>query len=223
MKHIHTTKYLIIFAVVIALIFGIDWTIRRIKLENTDPNTVIDEAFDEVIERDLGFTPEEVKEQAEFDEAFLNEKAKVVTEYRTLAEAEEDMGYYLGFHNTLESIPGYHLVAMYNVGDKSWFQAIYEHEYPDTYGVLVVKVSKNVSRETLISPYTNQYDIETKTIHGVNVEYKYVNDLYCLTSFSVPNGKSYSLYISTGITVDEMNSLLIELIDNLKSMEDWEY
>lgn len=74
------------------------------------------------------------------------EGAKRVKSFRTLAEAESDMGYYLGLHNYLECDSLYELVAMQSIGDNEWYQATISasHNYEvieEAHGVYRIKLN----------------------------------------------------------------------------------
>lgn len=161
--------------------------------------------------------------------------AKEVKQFRTLADAEADMGYYLGLHNTLESVDGYELVGFYKIDGGTWYQAVYEYETPEEIGypTITIKTSKTATLDELVEPYTfKELDgtggkvEESKKLSDVLVNYAGYqnhteNGFWDLAYFEVPNGKKYSIYSSSGINKAVLDDILNELIGNLKIMEDW--
>lgn len=161
--------------------------------------------------------------------------AKEVKQFRTLADAEADMGYYLGLHNTLESVDGYELVGFYKIDGGTWYQAVYEYENPEEIGypTITIKTSKTATLDELVEPYTfKELDgtggkvEESKKLSDVLVNYAGYqnhteNGFWDLAYFEVPNGKKYSIYSSSGINKTVLDDILNELIGNLKIMEDW--
>lgn len=161
--------------------------------------------------------------------------AKEVKQFRTLADAEADMGYYLGLHNTLESVDGYELVGFYKIDGGTWYQAVYEYETPEEIGypTITIKTSKTATLDELVEPYTfKELDgtggkvEESKKLSDMLVNYAGYqnhteNGFWDLAYFEVPNGKKYSIYSSSGINKAVLDDILNELIGNLKIMEDW--
>lgn len=145
--------------------------------------------------------------------------AKKVKNYRSLADAESDMGYYLGLHNKLQSLSGYELVGMYQISD-SWYQALFECSGKPS---ITVKTSKEASLEDLTAAYTSEYDVvETEYIKGINVTSKSDADgTVHLMYFETENDKKYTIFSTDGIDSLDAASLVTELLDNLKGMDDW--
>ena len=154
------------------------------------------------------------------------------------------MGYYLGLHNNIESVPEYNLVGMYGINEGEWYQAIFESSEADKqlaelgdniteaqakeitsmYPSITLKVNKGGSIDSLIEPYKDSYDKkEDSLIEGVRVYFERKSDdsKYNLAYFSVPNGKCYSIFTEDGINETKLVSMLTELINNLKIMSDW--
>lgn len=173
---------------------------------------------------EIGLDPENVNtEITQSGGKLVGEVAKTVKSYKTLADAEEEMGYYLGLHNTLESQPNLKLVGMYNIGKGSWYQALFEDE-TESLANITVKTSKTTSLEDLTAPYDigDYKSVDIKSINGIDVTFgKYENDLVNLVGLATPNGKAYTIYTSVGNEYSVMESIVIELINNLKIMDDW--
>lgn len=149
--------------------------------------------------------------------------AKTVKSFKTLADAEEDMGYYLGFHNTIESHPELTLSGIYSIGSGEWYQALFEDE-TNTINNITVKTSMKTSIEELTAPYNIvDFDsISSETIYGVEVTFVGNNgNTVNLVYFDVPNGKAYTIYTSVGNEYSLMQDLVVELIGNLQIMDDW--
>ena len=230
--------------VIIALILVIDYKMNP-------PKTELDLVKDDVITNfvdSIGVDKEDLTGvvKTESGATLEGNLAKTVKQYRTLAEAEEAMGYYLGLHNTIESHPEYNLVAMYNIGDGAWYQALFEHSeasriteelgdaiteheaahLAEEYPSLTVKTTKDTEAglDGLIAPYLDDFNSdEIITINDVKVRIcsNYEGEAL-LGCFTIPNKKSYSIYTSYGIEPEVMKDILGELINNLKIMEDWE-
>lgn len=139
--------------------------------------------------------------------------------YRTLADAEQEFGYYLGLHNKLESLTEYELVAMYII-DNDIMQGIFNNL--DETKTITVKTSKVKSKQELISVY-NEYEInEHEIIEGIDVAMSgNTSEEINLAYFDVKNGKNYSIFTHSGISREQMVELVSELISNLKIMDDW--
>lgn len=145
--------------------------------------------------------------------------AKKVKNFKSLAEAESDMGYYLGLHNKFDSLSGYELVGMYKIAD-SWYQAVFECiDKPS----ITVKTSKEASLKDLTAAYTSDYDVvETESINGIDVTSKSdANGTVHLMYFETANNKKYSIFSTDGIDGLDAVNLVNELIGNLKVMDDW--
>lgn len=178
---------------------------------------------DEVLEG-LGIDPKDLNKEITTSGGVLTgDVAKTVKQYRTLAEAEEDMGYYLGLHNDIESHPELQLVGMYNIGNGAWYQAAYESSSNKISGI-TVKTSNKTDIKQLIAPYNvGEYkNKEVKNIEDIEVNFlgnesSVVNLVY----FKVKNGKSYSIFTSAGNDDAVMTDIATELISNLKIMDDW--
>lgn len=140
-------------------------------------------------------------------------------QYKTLNDAEKSFGYYLGLHNKLESLSDYELVDMYII-NKQVMQAVYENS--NSTKTITVKTSKTETASDLADVYSNDKVNDQIEVNGVDINISVSNDVIKLAYFSVPNGKSYSVYTAAGLNTDDMTSILTELIENLKLMEDWE-
>lgn len=204
-------------------------------IENEDSTStssdVSSENGEEVSEDEI--TTEKV--QTETGAILEGNLAKEVKQFRTLADAEEDMGYYLGLHNTLESVDGYELVGFYKIDGGTWYQAVYEYENPEEIGypTITIKTSKTATLDELVEPYTFEELAgtggkveESKKLSDVLINYAGYqnhteNGFWDLAYFEVPNGKKYSIYSSSGINKAVLDDILNELIGNLKIMEDW--
>lgn len=139
--------------------------------------------------------------------------------YRTLHEAESAFGYYLGLHNKLESLTEYQLVDMHIINNE-FMQGTYENG--DGKKSISVKTSKKKTEQELIKVYKEHNYNSTIEIQGIKVNMAGESkDKINLASFTVPNKKSYSINTTAGLTPDEMNRLVDELIGNLKIMDDW--
>ena len=149
--------------------------------------------------------------------------AKTVTSFRTLAEAEEDMGYYLGLHNTIESHPELTLSGVYKIGQDDWYQALFE-DASGSVNNITVKTSMTTSVSELIAPYNvSDYNwTRSESVLGVNVTFAGNDDgIVNLMYFDVSNGKAYSIYTSVGNEYSVMLDIVSELIENLQIMDDW--
>lgn len=139
-------------------------------------------------------------------------------EYKSLHEAEETFGYYLGLHNTLESLTGYDLIAMHIVNN-TFMQGTYEN---GTDKSLLVKTSKKEKSEELAKVYTEYEIFKSIDVEGVKVNLSSKDtESINLAYFDLSNGKSYALSTVSGLSEEDTLKLLRELITNLKSMEDW--
>lgn len=188
---------------------------------------VTQEAINQVLDT-LGKDSSDLNKVYDEDGNILSNTVKTIKAFRTLAEAEEYMGYYLGLHNTLECIDGYELVQMSSVGNDDWMQALYQGENLDDYPDFTVKVSKESSLDILLSAFDldNGYPIkEIKNIYDVKVTVlgKISSDenVLNLSYFSTDNGKNYVINCGGGMTRDNMLAILSELISNLQIMDDW--
>lgn len=180
-----------------------------------------DKQYEMVIEK-MGGTSESAVGPVTQDQVDSGVVLKKVYQYKTLAEAESDMGYYLGFHNDMKSVPEYHLIAISNVGEKAWFQATFQHEESDKWPDIVVKTSKESPLESLKITYSSTMnDIVTRTYHGISVEYAGNGEYYKLVSFETPNNKAYTLYCNNGFKIEYWEPIVKELISNLVIMDDW--
>lgn len=140
--------------------------------------------------------------------------------YRTLAEAEKEFGYYLGYHNQLESLSDYELVDMHIINDK-FMQGTYENS--DSTKTISVKTSKEMTAKELVKVYKDHDYAGNVNIQDIEVNLAGKDsETLNLAYFSVPNGKSYSINTEAGLSAEDMSSLITELIDNLKIMDDWE-
>ena len=152
--------------------------------------------------------------------------AKVVNQYRSLHEAETDMGYYLGLHNTLESWPNYELVGMYNIGNE-WYQAIYEDVIGERASI-TLKVSKTATLEDLTEAYDFDlyderdivYESELGDISG-KIYVGKEDKLEHLICFETANNKKYTLFTFDGVADEVLTNVFYELAANLQIMVDW--
>lgn len=153
--------------------------------------------------------------------------AKAVTQYKTLADAESDMGYYLGFHNTIESVPELSLVGMYSIGNGEWYQALFESSTNDDENAvhnITVKTSMVDDKSKLMATYNiDSYEYKTtRSIQGVDIDFiGESDDNINVVALSISNGKAYTIYTSLGNSYDVMYSIANELVINLQSMDDW--
>jgi len=147
-------------------------------------------------------------------------ETKRVETFRSLSDAEISFGYYLGLHNSLDSIDNYQLVSIHIVANNKML-AIFDHT--EEQKSITIKTSKELSINDLINVYNT--DSMTKTnenILGVPVVIGKKGELVNLAYFEVKNGKRYSIYTKEGLSTEDANSLLYELIVNLSTMKDWE-
>lgn len=175
----------------------------------------------EFIIEELGGNPETSKGEITQEEIDSGIVTKEVHEYRSLAEAEEDMGYFLGLRNDLTSLTDYQLVKMYNVGDKAWYQAEYENNN-DSDDKIIVKTSKTASISSMKSIYTDEFkaNIELNKYNTV-VKIEGNNEKYNIASFETRNNKKYIIYSHNGLDIEQFEGLIDELFENLASMRDW--
>lgn len=146
--------------------------------------------------------------------------AKPVKQFKTLHDGEEYYKSYLGFHNSIDSLPGYNLVGLYCVNDE-FMQAIYESEQGESN--LVVKFSKTLNSGELrepydISEYIKHLDIKESVSAHLEGEDKSSINLILL---DYTNGKSYSIYSKQGLSEEIAADIANELTDNVMSMTDW--
>lgn len=139
-----------------------------------------------------------------------------VEKFKTLAEAEERYGDFLGLHNKLESLNEYSLVAMHLVNHE-FIQATYESA--DETKTIVVKTSKVKTPTQLIAVYGDYTYKKQIDIQGINVSTSGESENKVqLMYFNTLDGKSYSLHTTYGLSEVEATKLLIELVSNLQLM-----
>lgn len=201
--------------------------IERAQKYQEDPTgTTKDEAIDRVLSS-IGKDSEDLNKTYNEDGTVNGESVKTVKQFRTLNEAEVYMGFYLGLHNRLESIDKYELVSISNVGEGTWFQALYQSEDLDEYTDFTLKVSKTTPMEVLLGAFDleNGYKYhDTIDINGqeVNILSKgTIEGDSNLAYFSTKNGKKYVLNCGGGMLRENMELILNELVINLMSMDDW--
>lgn len=142
-----------------------------------------------------------------------------VKECRTLAEGEEIIGYYLGLHNKLESLPDYELVQLFIINNEFMY-AIYENQ--NDLDTILIKTSKIKDSKDLTSVYEDYKLKDIINIEGVDVNVSSNTEgIVNLAYFDVKNGKSYSIFNKAGLEEGDIKLLLKELISNLKIMDDW--
>lgn len=191
--------------------------------QNYEHLTPEDKAFLELME-ELGIDINTLGEQKQTDDgAKVIGDARPAKAFRSLGEAEDAFGYYLGFHNTIESVDNdtYELIGIYII-ENDFMQAVYDNN--DQTKKLVVKLAINSETDDLINVYFENgeigYDKEDK-IHNVNYRL-YKNDketdIYNLVWFKTEDGKAYSIDTKTGLKEKEIRSLLDELIWNVITM-----
>lgn len=198
--------------------------------ENSGEKDIMDESLDTFLDS-IGMKDKENIAQTDTGGLLVGDVAKEVHSYKSLAEGEEDMGFYLGLHNQIKSQPGYNLVGLYRIGEGEWYQAIYSAEpdnnqeanteYPD----ITMKVTRDYCVIELLEAYeTDNYTYYDKDIEGVSVRFHYKSDApdkINIASFELDNDKSYSLFTSVGVKADIIENIATELVNNLKIMDDW--
>ena len=130
--------------------------IERAQKYQEDPTGAAkDEAIDRVLTT-IGKDSEDLNKIYNEDGTVNSESVKTVKQFRTLNDAEVYMGFYLGLHNRLESIDKYELVSISNVGEGTWFQALYESEDIDKYTDYTLKVKKTTQKEEILEAYDDK-------------------------------------------------------------------
>ena len=157
--------------------------------------------------------------------------AKPVKSYKSLGLAQDAFRDYLGLHNKIESLTDeiYELSNIMIVNKDDFMQAIYSTK-PITgrNKVITVKFTKKLPVEDLVKVYFedgNPVYTEEGNIFGVNYKiYKsdLESELYNLAWFTTENNKSYSIDTKSGLSKNEFEGLLDELIWNVITMEKWE-
>ena len=206
-----------------------EYTDSSESLDSTDKTTSDNETTQEAIDAarqqiadELGIDVSNIKvsdtTQLESGGTVLG-SAKKVKNYKSLADAESDMGYYLGLHNKIDSLRGYELVGMYKIAD-SWYQAVFECSDKPS---ITVKTSKEASLKDLTDAYTSEYNVvDTDNIKGIDVTSKSDADgTVHLMYFETINNKKYTIFSTDGIDSLDAVNLVTELITNIKGMDDW--
>lgn len=158
--------------------------------------------------------------------------AKPAKSYKSLGLAEDAFKDYLGLHNKIESITddNYELAHIMIVNNGDFMQAVYNTDESLT-GRGVKTITVKLTKTLPVNELTDVYFEDGNTIYNeedemFGVKYKIYkgdkkSDLYNLAWFST-NGKSYSIETKAGLTKENLESLLDELIWNVITMEDWE-
>lgn len=145
--------------------------------------------------------------------------AKPVISYRTLHEAEEAFGNYLGLHNSVVIDEDYELVSMMIIDNNILF-GTYENSNADK--TFTIKLSMTESIEDIKNgAYSLYEDTKEVEIEDVNVKLYEDNRGVHIAEFECKNSKKYVLFSLDGISEKHMEKVVTELIDNLKIMGDW--
>ena len=215
-------KGFIIILSITMILFGVSYGIEKLNNPGTSTDGEIPDSYGIVKDSD-GNDIVVDKIVTESGATLEGNLAKTVKQFKTLAEAEEDMGYYLGLHNTVQSHEEYRLVGMYRIGENEWYQAAFDCETNPKEG-FTLKVSKTMTEEEMLKPYedsdfryksTNFYGFTAITYESLTEE------KWNLASFTCKNGKVYSLYTGEGIERKLFEDIVSELLGNLIIMDDW--
>ena len=183
---------------------------------------------------DIGVDENIVEEKAKTDGgANVIGGAKPARSYSSLGLAQDDFREYLGLHNRIESLKNdiYELTGIFIINKDEFMQAIYStnNDNDDKKDkVITIKLTKKLSVDDLVEVYFedgNQVYTEEGEMFGVKYRiYKkdLKSDMYNLAWFTTSNGKSYSVDTKYGLTKNDFEALLDELIWNVITMKEWE-
>lgn len=152
-------------------------------------------------------------------------------DFKTLADAEETFGEYLGLHNTVETRAGntFELVRLVIVNKETMLGTYNEYTVINgehtTIGGFVIKFSMKQTVDELRQVYFEDTAFSNPTINletaHSKIGYDITDDIYYIATLQHDTGKNYTIYSSGGMTQENMEDIVSELEVNLNSIADY--